>query len=381
MKIHLYGNVLNWAYQFGTYLRTLGHDVRVFVDARETSPLYQPAWEHGESRELPDWIETVDVRFNRLLWPGAREREFLKKLGECDLIQTFGEYAVWAWRSGAPYVVLSYGGDLEILPFAKGNLKERVLGGLVTHALRRAQAFVYAIPSHHGLVRQLKIKQATFNPHAVPIDTSRWMPAPEEDRCRLRARYSQHRVFFHGARQEWTFKDANDKGNDRLFRAFARFVRNDCPDSLLIAVERGRDLAHSKALVAELKLSQNVVWSKALTKPDLLTMLNSVDGFFDQFIHGYFGVASLEALSCGVPTFLKLRRDGTDGVVLPPVLNVSTEDEIHRAMCEVDQAERMRSLRGASRKWAVTYHDWRVVMNWYVGVYRDVLAGRGGAEC
>ena len=66
MKIHLYGNVLNWAYQFGTYLRTLGHDVRVFVDARETSPLYQPAWEHGESRDLPDWIETVDVRFNLL---------------------------------------------------------------------------------------------------------------------------------------------------------------------------------------------------------------------------------------------------------------------------------------------------------------------------
>ena len=62
MKIHLYGNVLNWAYQFGTYLRTLGHDVRVFIDAREASPLYQPAWEHGESRELPDWIATVDAR-------------------------------------------------------------------------------------------------------------------------------------------------------------------------------------------------------------------------------------------------------------------------------------------------------------------------------
>jgi len=67
VKIHLYGNVLNWAYQFGTYLRTLGHDVRVFVDARETSPLYQPAWEHGESRELPDWIETVEARWQRFV--------------------------------------------------------------------------------------------------------------------------------------------------------------------------------------------------------------------------------------------------------------------------------------------------------------------------
>ena len=62
MKIHLYGNVLNWAYQFGTYLRTLGHDVRVFIDARETSPLYQPAWDQGCRHVEARWQRFVNGR-------------------------------------------------------------------------------------------------------------------------------------------------------------------------------------------------------------------------------------------------------------------------------------------------------------------------------
>ena len=386
MRIHLCGNILNWAYQFGGYLRALGHDVRVFVSAQEPIAVYRPEWEQDDADTvLPEWVEPVDVRFSRVLVPGREERRFLRQLADCDVIQTFGEYAVWAWRTCTPYVVLSYGGDLEILPFARGSLKEVGLAVLVRRALRGADALVYAIPSHRTLVQQLGIETARFNPHAVPIDTDRWAPIEEAARRRLRARYPQRLVFFHGARQEWTFKDANDKANDRLFRGFARFVREDrVDDSLLIAVERGRDVERSKALVASLGVADRVVWIKELRKAELITMLRSVDVFFDQFSHGYFGVATLEALACGVPTCLRLSLEGTEGIDLPPVFNVSTEDDIVRAMHACRREDTRAAMRGASREWAVARHDWRVVMEWYLELYRGVPRRRrplGASAC
>ena len=369
---------MNWAFQFGGYLRALGHDVRVFLNAREPVPLYRPEWEADcAATSLPDWIELVDIQLRRLLVPGRRERRFMAQLGDCDIIQTFGEYSMWAWRTGTPYVTLSYGGDVEILPFARATLKERTVGRLVTYALKGSDALVYAIPYHRPLIERLGIKRATFNPHAVPIDTDRCAPVAEPERYRLRSRFPQKLVFFHGARQEWIFKDANDKANDRLFRAFARFVKDDQAEALLVAVERGRDVERSKALLSDLGVSEHVRWVPELNKAALITMLNSVDAFFDQFSHGYFGVATLEALSCGVPTCLRLGR--FDDVVLPPVLDGGSEDEILSAMRACVSEETRAAFRRSGRDWVVTYHGWRQVMEWYVRLYRDILARRATA--
>ena len=100
--------------------------------------------------------------------------------------------------------------------------------------------------------------------------------------------------------------------------------------------------------------------------------LRSVDVFFDQFSHGYFGVATLEALACGVPTCLRLSLEGTEGIDLPPVFNVSTEDDIVRAMHACRREDTRAAMRRASREWAVARHDWRVVMEWYLELYRGV---------
>ncbi len=378
MRIHLYGNVLNWGYQFGGYLRALGHDVRLFLDAGESTALYRPEWERdGATAASQDWIEMVDVQFRRLLVPGREERRLIARLGDCDVIQTFGEYAMWAWRTETPYVTLSYGGDVSVIPFARGSLKQRLVGQLMTHAFRAADAVVCAMPSHRVLFEQLKVRPLIFNPHAVPIDTDRCAPAPADERRRLRAQFSNDLVFFHGARQEWTFNDANDKGNDRLFRAFARFVHGDGADALLVAVERGRDIGPSKALVSELGITDHVRWVQELDRPRLVAMLNSADVFFDQFVNGCFGVVTLEALSCGTPTCLRL--DPVDGMDMPPVLDGSSEDAILEAMRVSARPERRAQLAQASRDWTVAHHDWRVVMEWYVRLYHDVLERRATA--
>lgn len=376
MRVHLYGNVLNWAYQFGKHLRERGHKVRVFIDQSEAMSLYRPEWEDDSAGALPDWVEPVDIRLTRLLVPGGAEREFLRRLGDCDVIQTFGEYALWAWRTRTPYVVLSYGGDLEILPFARSSLRALVLSRLIGRAFRGAAVFVYALPYHRSLVERLRLRTAVFNSHAVPIDTRKYAPFPAAERARLRSAYPHRFVFFHGARQEWTFKDANDKGNDRLFRAYARFVRDVSRDTLLIAVERGRDLARSRELVADLGLADRVRWVPALRKPALIAMLNSVDLFFDQFAHGYYGVVALEALACGVPTFVYIKRGATEGLDLPPVADGGSDEEIFQGMMELTDPVRRAAVARASREWVLAHHSWDRLADWYTALYQRAVEGR-----
>lgn len=374
MRIHFYGNILNWAYQFGKYFRAQGHEVLVFLQRQEPNRVYTPQWEDEYLQAgLPDWVEVVDASRKRLLAPGKTEKEFIKRLGDCDLIQAFGEYALWAWRTGTPYVILSYGGDLEIIPFYRKTIKGVILSILLKKAFQKASFFVYAIPSHKALTRKLALHNVVFNPYAVPIEAEKYAPLPGSERLALRNRYPHEFVFFHGSRQEWTFKDANDKANDRLFKAFARFLKDGCANSLLIAAERGRDIETSKQLVAHLGITSQVMWVKELRKSEVIRMLNSVDAFFDQFSHGYYGVAALEALSCGVPTFVYINRAHTDGIDLPPVVNVCTEEEIFLGMKEFADREKGYGLRKASRDWVLQKHQWGQVGNWYLKLYENTL--------
>jgi len=374
VKIHVFGNVLNWGVIFGSLLQRAGHDVTVFVGRNERDS-YQPAWEIQEvgSREL-SYVQYVDINLRQLLTGGRQARDLLRRLGDCDVIQTFGEYAVWAMFTGRPYVVLSYGWDLAVLPFATGGVKAWTLRLLARRAFRRASRFVYALPAHAPLIRKLKLTNAVWDPYAVPLDTDRYAPAGDEERSELRKQFPQRRVFFHGARQEWTRREANDKGNDRLFRAFARYVREYEASSLLVAVRKGSDLAASQRLVEQLGLQAHVRWIDELNKRDLAHLLNSVDAFCDQFAHGYYGVASLEALACGVPTFVYMDERQVRGISVPPVYSARTEDEILAALVAFS-AEQDPEARGRlGRDWILRHHAGDTVIQRYVARYRESVA-------
>lgn len=376
MKIHVFGNVLNWGVIFGGLLHRAGHDVTVFVARNERSS-YQPEWEIQDAGEqaLP-YVQYVDIDLKRLLTGNREARGVLRRLGECDVIQTFGEYAVWAMLTGRPYVVLSYGWDLAVLPFATGGIKAWTLRLLARRAFRRARPFVYALPAHAPLIQKLKLANAVWDPHAVPLDTDRYAPVAEEERRALRRQFPQRRVFFHGARQEWTRRAANDKGNDRLFRAYARYVREYEPSSLLIAVRKGSDLAASQRLVEELGIEAHVRWIDELNKRDLVRLLNSVDAFCDQFAHGYYGVASLEAMSCAVPTFVYLDERQTGGISVPPVYSARTEDQIFSSLVAFSEERDPEERRRASRDWVLRHHAGEVVIQRYARRYRESASAR-----
>ncbi len=376
MRIHVLGNILNWGMAFGGLLRAAGHEVRVFVNRREPA-FYQPEWENPEWRpEEAPFVELVELEHWRSILPGARERDLLRRIGDCDLIQTFGEYALWAMWAGRPYVVLSYGCDLDALPFKFWGPKSLALALLLRRSYSRASAFVYALPGHRPWIERLGLENAVFDPHAVPIDTGRYAPLRTEERRALRRRWTQRWVFFHGVRQEWDGRDPRTtdcKANDRLFEGFSRFAREE-PDSLLIAVRKGRDLAASQVLVARLGIERQVLWTDELTKPEIIRMLNSVDAFCDQFSFGYYGLATLEALSCGVPALIYLDRALPAGE-FPPVINAGTAPEIHAALKALAQKPADREPFMEGRDWVLKHHSWGAVGRRFRDLYARCVTG------
>ena len=376
MRINLVGNVLNLAFIFGRFLHKKGYRVRAFID-RKSPELYQPHWEFPELKDkLPQWAEVVDVDFKKPSVLGIKEINFIKKLRECDIIQSFGESVIWARWTGRPYVFLSYGADLDKLPFNPKNIKGNIFSCLLKDALKKAAFVLYTMPQQKRSVAKLNLNNNMFFPYAIPIDMERYRPLNQNEKKKLRKRYDFDFIFFHPSRQEWTRRDSSVssyKGNDKLYRAFAKFVKNDKRRAILIAVEKGRDVKQSKELINQLKISRFVEWIKPVDKRALLEILNKADLCFDNFAYGFYGFAALEALSVGIPTFLHLDCEVLDQSA-PPIINVFSENQIYEKMVELTaDRNRLTEIGKSSRDWVMKYYHWEKVIDRYLDLYKKVL--------
>jgi len=369
----LIGNILNFAFIFGTFLKKKGHDVRVFID-KKAPELYLPQWEKPHLKDgLPEWSELVDVDLKKMFTPGKRERDFINKLGNCDIIQSFGESAVWASLTARPYIFSSYGADLDILPFNTGNIKSFIFAHILRKAIKKAGIALYSMPPQEKSVLKLNLTNSRFFPYPIPIDVDKYKPYTQEKKSKLRAKYKADFIFFHPARQEWTCSDTNNKGNDKLFRGFARFVKNNKRKSILIAVQKGRDVEKTKKLINELRIQEFVKWINPVDKETLVEILNTVDLCFDNFTYGFYGLAALEALSVGVPTFLYLRYS-TLVKTTPPVINVESSEDIYEKITQlVADRGKLDRIGRSSREWVLRNHSGEKVIDRYLNLYKELL--------
>lgn len=372
MKIHIVGNILNLSFIFGKFLKMKGLDVKVFID-RKLPEYFKPQWEEPQLKQFPEWVEMIDVDYKKMFF-GRNEKKYIKLLQDCDIIHAIGEDAIWAHRTKKPYIFLSYGCDLEILPFNKGSVKNMIFSNILRKALKGADRVLYAMPQQDTAVEKLRLSNASFFPYTYPIDFSVYRKFSEDERRKVRSKYNADFIFFHPARQEWTCSDENNKGNNKLFQAFARFTRDSKKKTMLIAVEKGRDLDKSKALTEKLGITNYVKWIKPLHKRAMIDLLNITDICFDNFHYGFYGIAALESLSLGVPTCLYLDTVNAGGCSMPPVINANLTDEIYTNMIELtSNPVRLGELGSSSREWMIRHYRWEDVIDRYIKLYKEVI--------
>lgn len=382
MKVSLYGNVLNLSFLLGLFLRRKGHDARVFIDEGGFEQ-FKPEWECVDSHEsaaLP--LTRVNVDVKRLLLGGRAERRLRAELAEADVVQTFGEDVVWSAGCGVPDTVLSVGDDLDILPFRRDNFRIGVYAAVLRRAQRRCTAVCYTMPPQEHSCRALGLERARFLPCAIPIDSDRLTPLTGAERAAARDRLGiaqDSLVVFQPSRQEWTcpeFPGSNHKGNDRVLRAFARFVKCARRDAVLLAVAWGRDMEASQALAADLGLDRKIRWIPQQNKRGLRECLGASDIVADQFTYGFYGISALEAMSVGRPVLIYLQPDSLEafGIESPPVVSVRSEDEIYHALCQLSEDRvRAEEIGSAAREWVIRHHSWDTVAERYVALYRELV--------
>ncbi|MFQ5846062.1 MAG: N-acetyl-alpha-D-glucosaminyl L-malate synthase BshA [Candidatus Methylomirabilales bacterium] len=199
------------------------------------------------------------------------------------------------------------------------------------------------------------------------VDSSRFLPGREE-RTRNRFAHSGERILLHLS----NFRPV--KRVTDVIRIFAR-VRQEIPAKLLM-VGDGVERPTAQHLTRELNIEKEVVFLSR--QEDIPGLMKVADLFLLPSELESFGLAALEAMSCGVPVIasrvgglLELIEDGVSGMLYhvgdvegmaQAALRVLTDDAHHH---RVAQAARQRVL---------DHFDAARIIPEYEALYQEVLA-------
>lgn len=362
---------------------------RTGVDAR----LYLAAWEGALARSGVDGEGGVSVAHygatalsgaglvRRLLARIRTELSCLRivpALMRADAIQSFtgSLFGAWSWivlfglLRLRPYIACATGSDLrEVAVHDRGRA-----GWIMRLFFARAERVLLLNVDMVAVAEHLGLSQARFFPFAVntrafaPASAARTYGGPDD------------LLVFMPSHLDWGVVDnapgrSSTKGNDRLIRAFVRFLSSGGKGHLLM-LDRGPDRDTAHRLVETLGIAAHVTFRPHMSKAELVAHMNMADAVADQFDVGSFGTTGLEAMACGKPLLIRIDPALAARCYAepPPLMNVRTEDEILAALWAVSERDFRRDLGARARDWVVRFHDEDMVARQLVDLYREVAA-------
>jgi glycosyltransferase involved in cell wall biosynthesis len=368
-----FGNMANDAYPVVEELQALGEDVQLYVSL--PSPVTAlPEWELlkfelGEvggdpyfpkmevldrAFKSPEWLHFINLEGGSL----SRFRKLRKEMKKYDLIVSHVPFFVYSYLLRTRYIAFEAG---AIRYFGHGTtLYQRIRLWLMERSYRHAEIVLMTNPDTIDLCEEHKLNWE-FIPFAINMQRYRPMHVGSLGYDNVILCFSRH---------NW-----KEKGQDKLIRAFARFVSEN-KDSLLVLVEWGQDLARSKELVVQMDIQKHVKWIPMMSKPFLVEWINRSTVVADQFNLGSSGTAGFEAMACGRPLIIYLSPPHYNRVYdeFPPILNSQTEDDILRALDFCGDKKARNELGRKSRLWVSEHHGATQVAKKHLAVYERVLA-------
>ncbi len=166
------------------------------------------------------------------------------------------------------------------------------------------------------------------------------------------------------------------KGVKYLVEAFSKYL-GDYPDEILTIIGDGTERASLEFLVNKLAISNNVLFSGAVTQKEVADMLNQSQISVIPSLNEGFGLVIAESISCGcitlvsdLPTIQDVHNDKT--------LQFRKADSgaIYNLLCSVknnpkDAIERTKKLR----KRIYSCYDWSKVGDSYKLIFQQLMAG------
>lgn len=247
-----------------------------------------------------------------------------------------------------PIINLTTGSDITEWATQKNR------GAFFYRQLLRRVAFtvISPYPAAIDALRRLKLPRYVFlrYPHLLP--------EPQKSTSRR----IDEIVFAHLSNLDWGVSDNkpgrnSTKGNDRFLRAFASALKEGAPIRCKI-LDRGPDRIVARQLIESLGVAEYFEWIEPVEPSKLPALFSEIDVVVDQFDVGGFGGIALEAMSCSKPVMTYLDPACSSLIYdnKPPILNCSSEAQIHEMILgNLDRAV-LRNLGERARKWVLANH-------------------------
>ncbi|MHB8067025.1 MAG: glycosyltransferase family protein [Desulfobaccales bacterium] len=259
-------------------------------------------------------------RFREALGSGKKIKSLLGQIQrEFCITHVFatGQQAYLLREAGLPYHYWSYGSDLDFLVNFLPNLIHsyswwaRPKGFLMyllrfrreaRRAITNAAAIMVAPYQIRAYRKICPNKPLFFLPHYFKIeDLEKLSPKKLASRQELEAKLGATRFFFSSTRQIWSGplrRSADNKGNDVILRAFREYLDlSGDQGAKLVLVEKGPDVAASRALAQEINITPQVVWVREMKRALLDQYYQGAGLCFGQFGTPVLAFTALEPMA------------------------------------------------------------------------------------
>lgn len=383
-------------YVFAKAFNSGGVDVCYIRDRSDRYPFSQPVWEdqpfsmHHEEvprasswdwerwtqQELetdwtpPDWLvdplsiasaptgpvglsgmPILDRLWTRRYLRAPHRLNSLLAMCNCDVLMVCGiEGSILARLSGKPYIIWPHGGDLLVaagmLQPSLRQFRQRVVHGIMSRHMQAALNGAICVGNHepsgissdyYGAERYIQRLHLVFMPIPIPVRPRAGAAVRRE---RLSALLQEMGLETHCGGLTGFVPSRIDyrwKGHDRLLSAIVtRRSALRATRTRIIFTGWGEDLQHARRFASENDIADITVFlDVAMSKPMLFRFYDCVDFAVDQFTLGMYGTAALEAMAGGCPLMIWLNDAYERSWGAPPVLNVSSSEQIARGLDDI----------------------------------------------
>jgi glycosyltransferase involved in cell wall biosynthesis len=345
-----------------------GHDVTLFATDKT------PHNEMGSYRARAFAMEFPPLAVSTGLARAMRSMRDVDLVHIHQLYRFPQSWAAWfSRRHGIPYCIQPHG-SLEPMLYHKRERRgfKRLYETLIENRnLQNASGLIYTAQGERDAADFLRLRPPTF---VVPLGIDMPDASQGDDGTEFRARHGL------GGRQiiAWMGRIVQVKGLDIFVRAFAAIAQQNRQVTLvLIGPDTENYGAGLRQLIAELGITDRVIFTGMLKGDEKLEALRAADLFVMPSFTENFALAAVEAMalarpvivSSGVKIAPEILAAGAGLVVAPQA------GELEAAMCRLLHDVEAREQMGAAARRLALRFNWSAVVCQLEDAYAAMIAG------
>lgn len=344
MRVALIGNMNNNYFSLMRYLRDAGVDAELLLFADEINH-FLPENDTWDINKWKPYIKQTKIN------GGALGQYF--KMSAADIRKEFEGYDYYIGCGFTPAYFYKAGMKLDLFtPYCVGiEYTYRITKTKAVHYLKEKVEAYYQIKGlkHNTKVvgtideeSRIKAEKIGVKTQSLPllmIYNKEQATGDDEFLSATIQKFNQHYpvVFSHVSHFPKGSRTWEIKRNDILIKGFADFANHTDANPLLVLFNYGEAVEASKALIAELRIMDKVLWVPVMSRKKIMRLLEYVHFGGGEFGGAVWGGTGWEFMAKGVPFFQYVDMpdsvfEANTGMKMPPFFNTNNSAEISRLL-------------------------------------------------